>query len=406
MRLATTLLLALAASACSTAVADGPAVITDGDSTAEGAVTYQAPLAVPSERLYYDTEAELYVDRDGPSRFRHFDLLPGGRVDVAVFHEDGRRRAGLRVYRVNPTGTLRFLGEAAGRGGVIARVESRAGGTMVVEAFGTFPNRQGAILTTLVECARRDGQCAPNPQPGDLCGTRGTGSCDDGLYCAFEPRVECGRWDGGGTCAVPAQVCVDVSEPVCGCDGVTYSSTCHASMAGVSVEFSGECAPVCDPSVYELVKEDQRNVHVHGTWLWHGQVDGFYDVESRLRLDDGDFSYEQVWNPTCLHSETPCRAASRFFSMVGGWEQPSPTSVQLLPEAGPTPPEELAQAFSVVQNCEGDLRLRTTELGFERDFILDRCADVQCAEGEQCIIEPVMCIRAPCPPMPRCVPTE
>jgi hypothetical protein len=406
VRLATTILLALAASACTTTVADGPAVITDGDSTALGAVTYQAPLAVPSERISYGVAHTFFVDRDDPSRFRHFDLLPGGKVDVDVAHEDGRRRVGMRVYRVNPTGTLRFLGEVVGRGSVVARVESRAGGTIVVEAFGTFPNRRSAGLELLVECARRDGRCAPNPQPGDLCGTRGAGDCDEGLYCQFSPEVECGRSDGGGTCAIPAQVCVDVWEPVCGCDGVTYSSACHASMAGVSVEFSGECAPVCDPSQYEFVKEDQLHVSIHGTWVWHGHVDGFWDVESRLRLNDGDFSYEQVWNPTCLHADPPCRVASRFFSMVGGWEQPTPTSVQLLPEAEPAPPEELAQAFTVVENCEGDLRLRTTELGHERDFIHDRCADIECDEGEQCIVEPVMCIRAPCPPMPRCIPAE
>ena len=131
MRLVSAFLLALAASACTTAVSDGPVVITDGDTTASGAVTYQAPLSVPSERLYFGVESELYVDRDGPSRFRHFDLLPGGKVDVAVFHEDGRRRAGLRLYRVNPTGTLRSLGEVTGRGGAIARVESRAGGKQV-----------------------------------------------------------------------------------------------------------------------------------------------------------------------------------------------------------------------------------------------------------------------------------
>jgi hypothetical protein len=177
-------------------------------------------------------------------------------------------------------------------------------------------------------------------------------------------------------------------------------------MAGVSVEFSGECAPVCDPAVYEVIKDDVLNVHSHGTWLWHGQFDGFWDVESTLRLNDGDFSYEQVWNPTCLHSETPCRVASRTFSMVGGWRQPAPSSVQLLPEAEPTPPEELAQAFTVVQNCEGDMRLRTTELGEEREFIRDFCADIECFDGEVCVVEPVMCIRAPCPPMPRCVPAE
>lgn len=403
MRLLSALILAACAAACATActtavVDDGPTVIADGESTAEGAVTYQAPLTVPSERLFYGAEASLSVDRDGPSRFRHFDLLPAGSVDIAVFHEDGRRRAGMRVYRVNPTGSLRFLGEVAGRGGAIARVESRAGGTIVVEAFGTFPNRQGAGLTLLIECARRDGQCAPAPQPGALCGTRGTGSCDEGLFCEFEPRVECGRWDGGGTCAVPPTVCVDEDEPVCGCDGATWSSACLAHMAGVSVEFSGECAPVCDPSVYELVKDDQLNVYVHGVWLWHA-ASGSHDMEGVLRLDDGTFMYDQVWNPACMRSDPPCRVASRVLSMQGTWTQTA-NSVQLIPE-GPAPPE-LAQAFTVVQNCEGDLRLRTTELGEERDF----CADTVCAEGEQCIVEPVMCIRAPCPPMPRCVPAE
>jgi hypothetical protein len=78
--------------------------------------------------------------------------------------------------------------------------------------------------------------------------------------------------------------------------------------------------------------------------------------------------------------------------------------VQLLPDTswGPAP-EELAQAFSVVQNCKGDLRLRTTELGEERDFIRDFCADTECAEGQHCQLEQVMCIRAPCPPLPTCV---
>lgn len=406
MRFISAVLLALAASACTSSVVDTPTVITVVDTTVEGAVTYQAPGTVDSERLFYGVEVELAVSRDLPSHFRHFDLVPDSAVDVAVFHEDGRRRAGMRVYALSPAGGLRFLGEVAGRGGAIARLESRFGGTVVVEAFGTSPRQTSSIISVLIECAREDGRCAPNPQPGDRCGTRGTGSCDEGLYCHFDPAVSCGRWDGGGTCAVPDQVCLEVFEPVCGCDGETYSSACHAGMAGVSVDFEGPCAPICDPAHYELVGDEQLNVYVHGTWLWHGQVDGFYDVESTLRLNDGDFSYDQVWNPTCQQGDPPCRVASRLFSMVGGWEQPSPTSVQLLPEPEPTPPSELAQAFFVVQNCEGDVRLRTTELGEEREFIRDVCADVDCLEGEQCVVEPVMCVRAPCPAMPRCVPAE
>jgi hypothetical protein len=32
------------------------------------------------------------------------------------------------------------------------------------------------------------------------------------------------------------------------------------------------------------------------------------------------------------------------------------------------------------------------------------CDDVECATGQSCILEPVVCIRAPCPPLPVCVP--
>jgi hypothetical protein len=399
-------LLVITAFGCTTDVAnDGPTAIVDTDNTAEGAVTYQAPLTVPSDRMYYGTDAFAVVSDDAPSHFFHFDLLPDGVVDVVVDHQDGRRRTGMRVYRVNPTGSLRFLGELTGRGDVAARVSSRAGGTIVVEAFGTY-GRVGAELTVSIACARRDDQCAVAQQPGELCGTRGSGACDEGLFCNFPTENECGVWDGGGSCAIPVDVCPrGPCLEVCGCDGQTYCDACSANAAGVSVASDGACEPqepVCDPSVYELVKDDQLNVFVHGTWLWHGTV-GFYDVESELRLNDGDFSYEAVHNPTCLHADPPCRAASRYFWMDGGWEQ-SANSVQLLPDTtwGPAP-EALAQAFTVVQNCEGDLRLRTTEEGDERDFIRDFCADLECEDGQHCALEQMMCIRAPCPPMPICV---
>jgi hypothetical protein len=90
-----------------------------------------------------------------------------------------------------------------------------------------------------------------------------------------------------------------------------------------------------------------------------------------------------------------------MFSMVGGWENTA-TNVQLLPEAQPAP-EQLAQSFSIVQNCEGDLRLRTTEMGEDRELTRDFCADHSCGDDEHCEVVPVMCIQAPCPPQPTCV---
>jgi Kazal-type serine protease inhibitor domain len=35
--------------------------------------------------------------------------------------------------------------------------------------------------------------------------------------------------------------CLDVYQPVCGCDGVTYSNGCYASVAGIKSYTQGEC---------------------------------------------------------------------------------------------------------------------------------------------------------------------
>ncbi len=61
--------------------------------------------------------------------------------------------------------------------------------------------------------------------------------CSAGYYCSQEPGV-CG---GPGICTIMPEGCFKIYDPVCGCDGNTYGNACMAAMAGVSVDYPGEC---------------------------------------------------------------------------------------------------------------------------------------------------------------------
>ena len=36
-------------------------------------------------------------------------------------------------------------------------------------------------------------------------------------------------------------ICIQIYDPVCGCDGKTYSNNCHAHCEGVAIKKKGEC---------------------------------------------------------------------------------------------------------------------------------------------------------------------
>jgi hypothetical protein len=70
----------------------------------------------------------------------------------------------------------------------------------------------------------------------------GNTTCNEGQFCTWTPAAICGAADAGGTCQYKPELCPAIFNPVCACDGTTYSNECVAARAGTSVSSLGACA--------------------------------------------------------------------------------------------------------------------------------------------------------------------
>ncbi len=66
--------------------------------------------------------------------------------------------------------------------------------------------------------------------------------CNEGEFCQL-PAGTCNIADLPGTCEVVPEACIEIYDPVCGCDGVTYSNDCHRQQARVALDHVGACDP-------------------------------------------------------------------------------------------------------------------------------------------------------------------
>ncbi len=101
-----------------------------------------------------------------------------------------------------------------------------------------------AVVEEVVEPGESEpaGEAAADPGESEpACGGIQGLPCEDGQLCDL-PAGECQAADLEGVCVDRPEVCPEIFDPVCGCDGSTYSNDCFRLMAGVQKDHDGECA--------------------------------------------------------------------------------------------------------------------------------------------------------------------
>jgi hypothetical protein len=73
------------------------------------------------------------------------------------------------------------------------------------------------------------------------CGGFAGSTCAASEFCAYQVGQMCGAADASSTCQPRPTVCDKTYDPVCACDGKTYSNPCLANMAGFGVNTKGAC---------------------------------------------------------------------------------------------------------------------------------------------------------------------
>jgi hypothetical protein len=94
-----------------------------------------------------------------------------------------------------------------------------------------------------------DGACVEHcgPMPPEVfecldpvCGGIAGVPCADGQFCELPPGT-CDWADLQGQCVPQDPACPELYDPVCGCDGRTYSSDCVRRAAGAQKAHDGPC---------------------------------------------------------------------------------------------------------------------------------------------------------------------
>jgi len=74
------------------------------------------------------------------------------------------------------------------------------------------------------------------------CGGLTGAACPADQYCNYPASAQCGAADATGFCDVKPSGCDDYLQPVCGCNGKTYSSDCFRRAYKIAKSHDGKCS--------------------------------------------------------------------------------------------------------------------------------------------------------------------